>query len=248
MLWTQEKRMLYFLAAREYTGEGAIADMGSFLGGSTVCLAAGLEGRSFEPPLIHAYDLFQVGTGASQRYFPEGTPPETSTLDDFKRNLGEHIKWVKIQEGDLLSFSWEDGPLEILFVDIAKSYKAFDHILLNYFPALIPGESLVILQDYLSPQTGPWHHIVMERLSSYFRYIVDCGSASVVFRLERAIPRRALLASQWTEIPYPEKLDLMESAITKLDSEEKRDFLRSNLEILLQGKDLTWGMHYHDQT
>ncbi len=246
MLWTWEKRMLYYLAREEFTGEGAIADMGSFLGGSTICLAAGLGDRGFDGRVIHSYDLFKLGEAERQRYFPERSRGELGVRDVFDANLGKYLSLVEVHEGDVLSFPWENGPIEILFVDVAKSYKVMDHIVTGYFPALMPAKSLIVMQDYLSPQTGPWHHIVLEKLSDYVEYVVDGDTASTIFLLREPIPQEVLEACRWEGIPPDEKLALMDRAIEKLDTEEKKDFLRSNREILVSGRDRTWGMHYHE--
>ena len=59
MLSNQEKKMLYYLALHFYSGKGEILDMGAFLGGSTLCLAAALKQRSISRPLLHTYDFFR---------------------------------------------------------------------------------------------------------------------------------------------------------------------------------------------
>lgn len=73
-----------------------------------------------------------------------------------------------MHEGDILNESWHCEPIEYLFVDIAKSYRVLDHLLLTFFPTLIPSRSLVVMQDYLWLTAGPWHHIVFEKLNGYF--------------------------------------------------------------------------------
>jgi hypothetical protein len=244
MLWTEEKRMLYYLAREDYTGSGGIVDMGSFLGGSTVCLAAGLRTRSLTGAEIHAYDLFRLGEWERATYFPDESS-RTSVRDVFEENIARYRELVDVHEGDILTFPWNGSPIEILFVDIAKSYRVFDHLVQSYFPFLILGRSLVILQDYLSPQTGPWHHVVMEKLSSHFEYVADCTAASAIFLLRSQIPRQTLMESLWDAMDLQEKLTLMDRAIERLDTEEKRNFLRSNRKLLVDGRDMTWGMHYH---
>jgi predicted O-methyltransferase YrrM len=245
MLSGQEKRMLYYLARNEFTGEGDIADMGSFLGGSTICFAAGLGGRSFGRPVIHSYDLFRLGESERKRYFPENPPPDGRTRALFDDYLSDYLQFIEVHEGDVLKFAWNAGPIEILFIDVAKSYKVCDHILESYFPALIPSKSLVIVQDYLWGSTGPWHHVVMEKLSDYCEYLVDTDINSVVFFVKEAIPEHVLRQCRWLEIPMDEKLRLMESAIGRANTEEKKRFLQENRELLVTGKDLTWGLHYH---
>lgn len=244
MLWHQEKRMLYWLARHYYRGQGAIADMGAFLGGSTICLAAGLQAAGFDDRVLHSYDLFKLGDFERREYFPD--EPDADPRAVFDRYLEPYSDLVEVHQGDVLTFPWSGGPIEILFVDIAKSYKVMDHVVRSYLPPLIPGVAIVVMQDYLSPQTGPWHHVVLEKLSPYLEYVVDCDNASALFLLREEIPRNALDACMWESIPLDEKLRLMDAAIEKLETETKKDFLRSNRELLVSGRDMTWGLGYHD--
>jgi hypothetical protein len=222
--------------------------MGSFLGGSTICLAAGLRDRQFDRRVIHSYDLFRIEpseSAAQRRFFPDALPAGNNSRPIFEQHLRDYLDLIAIHEGDVLTFGPIGEPIELLFIDIAKSYKVMDHLLLNFFPALIPSRSLVILQDYLSPQTGPWHHIVMEKLSDYCEYIYDLNAASTAFLLKREISRSFLEQCLWMNIPMDEKLQLMQKAIDRLDTDEKRAYLISNRQILLDGRDQVWGMHYH---
>lgn len=244
MLSTEEKRMLHYLALEDYKGSGVIADLGSCLGGSTICFATGLAKRGFNKPVIYAYDLFKLGHYEKQRFFPENPPEDLRTRDVFDNNLKDFQHLINTFEGDILNFTATD-PIEYLFIDIAKSYKVMDHLLLNFFPALITKKSLVILQDYLWGSTGPWHHIVMEKLEDYCEYVTDTTTNSVVFFLNKEIPLEVLKNCQWMSIPFNEKVRLMDKAIEKQDTEQKKQYLKDNKELLMQGKDTTWGMHYH---
>lgn len=245
MLSNEERRMLYYLTLYEYSGEGAIADLGAFLGGSTICFAAALQQRFPDMRKIHSYDLFKLGDYERKQYFPSNAPADLKTRQLFDRYLSAYSHLIDTHEGDILGFPWDGGPLEFMFVDIAKSYKVFDHLLLSYFPALMPGRSLIIMQDYLWGSTGPWHQVVMEKLADYFDYLVDTTVNSVVFSLKKAIPRSQLEQCRWINIDRVEKLALMDSAIEKLDTEEKKAFLREAREFIVDGRDLYWGMHYH---
>lgn len=239
--------MLYYLALNDYTGEGCIADLGAYLGGSTMCFAAALGQKAFDRPLIHSYDLFRVDFSrqcAERSHFPEKLTKDARTREVFDNNLRKYLSLVTVHEGDILEFS-ADEPVEYLFVDIAKSYRVMDHLLLTFFPALIAARSLIIVQDYLWGSTGPWHHVVMEKLSDYCEYVADTNINSAVFHLREAIPAKVLEECQWMAIPFDEKVALMDRAIGKLDTAEKKQFLRENRELLLQGKDTSWGMHYH---
>ncbi len=245
MLSYQEKRMLYYLTLEWYSGQGAIADMGCFLGGSTICFAAALRQRGFTQPVIHSYDLFKLGEFERQKYFPDTPPNDLRTRAIFDENLRDYLDLINVHDGDVLDFPWSGGPIELLFIDIAKSYKVFDYILLHYFPSLTPMKSLLVMQDYLWGTGGPWHHVVMEKLSEYFSYQFDTEIASVVFRLEKDIPRHVLEQCLWITISPEEKIRLMDSAIEKLDTPQKKAYLMESKQLLVDGKDAFWGMHYH---
>ncbi len=245
MLSSEEKKMLHYLSLEDYTGEGVIADLGSCLGGSTICFATGLAKREFNKPILHTYDLFKLGHYEQQCFFPENPPEDLRTRDIFDKNLKDYLHLIKVFEGDVLNFTATE-PVEYLFIDIAKSYKVMDHLLLNFFPALLPSKSLVILQDYLWGTTGPWHHIVMEKLENYCEYVTDTPINSVVFFVNKEIPLEVLKDCQWMSIPFEEKVRLMDKAIEKQDTEQKKQFLIQNKELLMGGKDLTWGMYYHE--
>jgi len=246
MLTYWEKRMLYYLGLEFFSDKGAIVELGPFLGGSTICLAAALDARDFAKPIIHTYDLFRLSSFERDKYFSQGAPPDDRTRHIFDAHLRAYSHLLRVYEGDILSFPWEDGPIEILFVDAAKSYRVFDHVTSSFFPALIPGRSIVVLQDYIFDRSGPWHHVVMEKLADYFDYVADTEQNSAVFALKEAIPAEVLARAQWEAIPLEEKDLLMERAIEKLDTEDKQEQVRGAQRILQQRLDMQSGARYHE--
>jgi Methyltransferase domain len=243
MLTLDEKRMLYYLA-RHYYREGAIADMGAFLGGSTVCLAAGLKDRGITKPVIHSYDLFRAGPFEAEKWL-DGCEPGMRTRDRYDENVKDYTGLIEVHEGDVLSFPWSDGKIELLFVDLAKSYQSFDHIVSSFFPALIPERSVVILQDYIFPKSGPWHHVVMEKLGGYFEYVGDTTLNSALFLLTKPIPKQALDDSQWQAIGADEKAVLMARAIERYQDGPQREALLGVQQLLVEGRDQNSGAAYH---
>lgn len=247
MLSGMEKQMLFYLAHDHFAGEGVIADLGSCLGGSTICLASGLRQQGVKGRrVIHAFDLFKLGEYERDRFFPENAPPDLRTRAIFEDNVRDYLDLIETHEGDILKEPWGGEAIEMLFVDIAKSYAVFDHLLDSFFPALIPGRSLIILQDYLWGGEGPWHHVVMEKLSDYCTYITDAGTNSVIFQLDEQIPGHVLEACHWLAIPLEEKLDLMDRAIERLDTDRKKAFLRESRELIVDGRDQKRGLQYHE--
>lgn len=246
MLWTWEKRMLHWLAREHYTGAGAIADMGTFLGGSTTCFATGLREQGATGP-IHAYDVFKPGPYELREWFAGDPDADPRAL--FDEHLRGYEDLLEVHHGDVLGFPWEGGPIEILFVDIAKSWLTWDHVVTSFFPALIPGTSVVVLQDYLDERgSAPWHHMVMEKLSGHFAYAADGGDGlggSVLFRCVAPLDAGLLDACRWDAIPQEEKLALMDGAIARLDTEWKRGCVRASKAKLLGDIDPAPTMVYH---
>src|SRR5919108_4687169 len=73
MLSKAERRLLYSLARDHAGGDAAIVDAGSFLGGSTAALLAGVRDRP-EPwpgPPVASYDLYRVEPYMLKKFFPD---------------------------------------------------------------------------------------------------------------------------------------------------------------------------------
>jgi len=203
LLGLEERKLLYQIARCSYSGEGAVVDLGSFCGASTCCLAAGLRdnpravGRH-----VDAYDSFV----ASEPYlvdfiraqFGEALEMGQSFVATFQRATTEFADLIEVHAGDLLEQKWpSDEPIEILFVDVAKTLALSGKVLTEFFPCLTPGKSIVIHQDFYHP-TAFYLPVVMDFLMDHFTIIEAGRDWSVVFRLETPIPQEKLqLASQY---------------------------------------------------
>src|SRR5262249_14044753 len=109
--------------------------------------------------------------------------------------------------------------------DVAKSPQIWDHLVKTFFPSLIPGRSLLVLQDYLYQGCGPWHHVVMEKLAAFFSPIGDTGLNSALFAYHGGLSEAAIAEAAWDRIDPAGKMELMEQAIDRADTEEKRAIL-----------------------
>ena len=241
MLAAEEKRMLYYVTKTTYQAQGKILDMGPFLGGSTICFATALRDRGFQDPLIHTYDFFRLGEYERKTFFPKRALHDLGTREVFEKYIRDVRHLIEVHEGDILNSTWDGGRVEVLFLDLAKTWKTMDHVVAHFFPALEPGSSLLIMQDYLWGTVGPWNHVVMEKLADYFEYLSDTGLNSVLFVPTKRIPKDVLQGSRWEAMSKEEKLSLMYRAIEKLDTEAKKNHLRKARELLLDGRDMTWG-------
>jgi SAM-dependent methyltransferase len=226
MLVPDELRLLHHLTDRWWRGDGAIVDAGCFQGGSTVALAEGLRrnlarrGRP-EAPLIHCYDRFEVEAWTIGTWFPEGTPPGTSFRERFDRNVAPYAALVQVHAGDIEDHPWDGGPIEVLFIDVAKSVETCDWLTWQLFPHLLPGRSMVVQQDYLYSSHVAWLHITMERYADHFELVDHTGVNSVLFRCTSAIPPEVLSRHTVAELTLEEQIELLDRAAARFDGPQR---------------------------
>ncbi|HEX4684283.1 MAG TPA: class I SAM-dependent methyltransferase, partial [Gemmatimonadaceae bacterium] len=221
MLLPDELRLLNFLAQDVYRGDGAIVDAGSFLGGSTVALAEGLRrnrhSSSTNGKPIHSYDKFEVEEWTRGVYFTADVATGTSFRDRFERNIAPYADLVEVHAGDVREHPWDGGPIELLFIDVAKHWTVCDWVTWQFFPHLIPGRSLVIQQDYLYHHWVAWLHVTMELYAGYFEYVCDTEMNSAVFLYTKPIPPSVLRRDSVESLTVDERCVLMDRAAARFE-------------------------------
>lgn len=198
MLTPAERDHLFHAARDRFTGQGAILDLGTWLGGSTAALAAGLKENRNEhakSQKVHAFDLFELNSYLKQAYpYPElaDVPAGGSFLHVFQRNLAPWSTQVETHPGDFTKYDQPLGPVELVHVDIMKNWALTNAVLRKFFRDLIPGVSMVLHQDFVHYNTV-WIHLVMYRLRDHFDTVSHVpGSTTVEFKLRSAIPSSLL--------------------------------------------------------
>ena len=220
MLSMEERQFLYTLGRDVWTGEGAIVDAGCFLGGSTLALGMGVLANPRSLPkdgAIHSYDLFVADShqvGSYLKKFGAFVPGDSVRPIFDQQTLGvKHL--LTVHEGDLRSFPWTPGaPIEVLFIDVSKTWALNDFIVREFFPALMPGRSIVVQQDYVHP-TCPWLAVTMEYLSEYFELIDYAPANSLVYRAIREVPRALVATDVISSLSDADKRALMDRAIAR---------------------------------
>ncbi|MEI4471304.1 hypothetical protein [Frigidibacter sp. MR17.24] len=200
MLTDEEGRFYRWLTehwlARRFPEGGEVVDLGCFVGGSTARLAAG-HAAAGRPGLIHAYDFFTVSEGLKrQMLYPRGIArfKGEDMLSLSRRLLAPWEDRVTFHRGDLMRRRWPaDEPVAALVIDAAKSVALADHIAAQFFPALQPGRSIVVQQDFLH-RAQPWLPAQMELLADHFQPLVFLPDASVSY-LCLSVPGPAALAA-----------------------------------------------------
>lgn len=197
LLHPEERKIMCWMAAQIYRGEGVIVDAGAFLGGSARSFAEGLsENPAIEDAtgLIHSYDLFRKGNWL-RNPMPlwDGVENGRSTMQVFHEQLGPRNEMVTIYPGDILKRSWQGGPIEFLMLDCSKTQALNDHCMRMFFPSLIPGVSYLVHQDYAIKSGLYWLHASMYLLRDYFEHIVTVNhGGTTIFRCIKEIPAEVI--------------------------------------------------------
>jgi len=140
---------LIWLAEEKFEGWGAIVELGVWLGSSSAALAEGLR-RQNSAAKIHSLDLFRW-----ENYMTDLAGPVLKEGDDFLplylKETAPYSRWIEPRKADLMNASWDGGPIEILFVDSAKTWDLANAILNGFGRHLVAGRSRIVLQDFRFP-------------------------------------------------------------------------------------------------
>ena len=163
-----EGYLLYRLA-RDGEGQGAIVEIGSWMGRSTAWLAAGSKAAGREH--VHAVDVFDGGPMLKELEVirKEGTTYHHFTENLERLGLFDHVEPI-VAESSAAAQGWTKGAIRLLFIDGDHRYPAvrqdFDlwssHVVVGGFVVLddaidtYPGV-LQLLQEILADKKH-WRH------------------------------------------------------------------------------------------
>jgi hypothetical protein len=222
-----ESSLLTVLARDYFIGAGAIVDAGSFLGKSAVLFAHGLREnpRIRSQPWIHAFDWFRIVDDHDVAFVRDVTGDTLAigarTRRLFDANVMRWADLIEVHDGDFTNAVWNGAPIEILFLDICKSESLNRRVIEQFFPALIPGRSIVIQQDYHHAH-HPYIHVTLERLAHFLLPLASRIDDSYVCQLRESIPADVLedAANAWS-LPVEQRLALLNAAIHKLPESQR---------------------------
>jgi len=179
--------MLFALARHHYSDSGVIVDGGPLTGITSNAFARGIlanpsiKGRRRR---IFAFDLFNhIPNQETLDHVPSRNG---SILDTFIDVNKDYLDMISIAAGDVLTHKWDSGPIEILMIDLAKSWDLNDFVVDQWFPQLEVGAYLV-QQDYCSWFTY-WLPITMMALKDHFQFVDYAMGSSNIFRCVKAVP------------------------------------------------------------
>lgn len=214
MLTSYELSLLYALARDYFRGEGYILDLGVLNGVSTNAIAKGLRANTVAADTrrrICCFDLFRTD-GLPSDIFGGRASPTGCFLDSFIDNNRDYLDLINVNAGDIRGFRWDSSRrIEILFNDVSKSWDLNQWIQRNLFPALVPGESVVVQQDYVYFHSY-WVAITMEYYRDYFEVLYPVFGSSMVYLYRRPLPREEIDRDLNT-LALEEKLELLDRAV-----------------------------------
>ncbi|MDB4492486.1 class I SAM-dependent methyltransferase [Akkermansiaceae bacterium] len=137
--------------------KGDVIEIGSGIGGSSICLAAGLMPGTKRR--LHTIDIFEGEKGSKTTTAPD-IYKEHSQYDLFKiqiksANVEERIKIYRGSSRDYFSELGKLKDVELIFIDGSHLYEDAKFDIENYHKILQPGGYYVI-HDYNLPLDNKW--------------------------------------------------------------------------------------------
>ena len=229
MLSEHELGLLYGLA-RDFADPdiGAVVDAGCFLGGSSAALLAGMRDRR-EPwtgPPVVSYDLFRVEEYELRNWFSHR--PFVEVGHSFRSFYDRHVAGYptphRVLEGDITEIGWTGEPIHVFFVDVLKTAGVNRAVQRDFLPHLVPGESVLIHQDY-GYGAHPYIHIGVELIADRLRPLDWMPHGSHVFLVEQELTAD-VVAVDPESLSVDDQFRLMDRAIARFTGDT-----RGNLEV-----------------
>src|SRR5690349_18323981 len=203
---TDAERECYYRLAREASGNGAIVELGAWMGASTAYIAAGI--RDSGGGRAHVYDQFISKPGHIRKveefYDKRGIDkaPVGPSLEAFKANLGPLMEFVEPHQGKIEQMQWGDEPIALLITDAPKRVPAISAVLMKLSDALQPG-AIMAWQDFCH---FPSYEIpaCLYRLRDHLEFVeAVVPGTTLVFRVKSQwnlaeVTQSALALDRWT--------------------------------------------------
>ncbi len=190
-----ECRYLYWLASTQLAGLGRLVEIGSWLGRSTLHLAAGLEKAGHRQEL-HCFDGFSwAPSDLTKSDLP--LKPGDNFQKYFEANVSPFGHLVTAHRTRIANIAWSGEPVEVLFLDAPKKLPEITRCLEVFGPSLVPGKSIIAIQDYQyfpAYALGACMHALRDRLELI--HVVLDGS-TVAFRVTAAIDLQRDRPTDW---------------------------------------------------
>jgi len=155
-----EEAQYYEYIGSFYEGLGRAVELGSWLGASTHHIVRGLRTNpKFAAEKLHVFDDFTWRTSWMDQHVSndERLPNHSSFLHLFEQYTNDiqdsiSVYRVKITDYDgneeLPLLSWDDGLIELLYVDCGRTFEANQAWYKLLRSSFIPNRTLIMMQDW----------------------------------------------------------------------------------------------------
>lgn len=222
----EERAYAESYSRKQFTGRGAIVDLGCWLGSTTIPLAVGLSANLYPGAAaakIHAYDKFVweewMEPEVAHTDLKGKLKPGGSFFDEFLKRMEPWKNRIIVYPGDLCEIGWHSGKIEFLLVDAMKSWELTNCIVRDFYPSLIGLTGFVLQQDF-AHFYPPWIHLIHYRLRDFFEPFYDIPhSYGFVFRVSHVIPAqevsRPLSFEDFSEEEIEKAFDYAQSLVSE---------------------------------
>ncbi len=230
MISPQERRYLYWIANKYFQQIGEIVEVGTWLGGSTACLASGLIDRNSHQQL-YCYDNYVWTKSYESKSGGIRLQEGADFQPIFHQFISNRFHNVRSFKSSLSELEWLGNPIEVLFLDAPKNKSDMISSVKSFFPHLIPGVSTVIFQDFFYSPAYDISATIFKLGSSLELLHVVENSSTAAFRFASnfCIDYDDL---DYSSIPVPVLVDKYSETISVLPP-ASGDFLSISLAMLL---------------
>jgi hypothetical protein len=237
MVSEQERRYLYWLAKHFYTGRGRIVEVGTWLGGSSACLAAGLR-DSGSNEILNCFDNFvwtkSYETMARGISLPEGGDFQSK----FRVFVESKFSNVRSTKSELSDIKWSGGEIEVLFLDAPKNKTDMMFAIDAFFPSLIPGYSIVVFQDFFYSPAYEVPATICTLKGCLNLVHTVANSSTAAFSVDSAVATPAALSYDYDSFPLSVVVNRLSSLMNDMPK-QAGDFLAVSVGMMLHDKGKT---------
>ena len=214
MLSPGERAALYQLVRLAAPGDARVAELGSYLGGTTRLFGEALHRSGVrDEPRIEVYDLFEHNETSRRRLRDHPLYDEDDFFAIWQDNTRPYADLIDLRRGDLRHVPADGPPLWMLYVDVVKHESLVNPVMQRLLPRLAVG-GLLVHQDYFHWQS-PWVVYATERIIEHVRTVGSVSNHTMILRLESPVPEELLRLDYVRGLDWTDKDLLMQRAISR---------------------------------
>ena len=214
MLSPGERAALYQLTRLVAPGDARIAELGSYLGGTTRLFGEALHRSGVrDEPRIEVYDFFEHNDVSRLRLQDHPLYNDHDFFAIWRENTRSYADLIDLHRGDLRQADSDGPPLWMLYVDIIKNEALVNPVMQRFLPRLAVG-GLLVHQDYFHWQS-PWVVYTTEHIMGHLQYVATVSNHTMILRLVDPLPEELLQLDYLTGLDWTDKDILMQRAIDR---------------------------------